>query len=182
METNEILTERLEIRAFREGDRAGFAALIRDKMASPFAAYDEQYPVDEQGLRGLFECFLRTDEFFAVSEIASRRLIGYVALNAVEGDTRNLGYCLHSAFQGKGYAAEAARAMIAYAKKRGVRMLVSGTALENAPSVRLLEKLGFSETDRSVGSFVCGDDGRPILFSGIRYELPLERSCGGNTV
>ena len=74
--------------------------------------------------------------------------------------SRNLGYCLHTQWQGKGYATEAARRMIRYAAEElGLEKLVTGTADENLPSVRLLDKLGFVKV--GLGSYEL-----PLNFKG----------------
>ena len=63
--------------------------------------------------------------------------------------------------------------MIEYAKSIKIKKLVSGTALENVPSVKLLKKLNFTETGRETCSFTCDADGKPIYFTGCSYELLL---------
>lgn len=167
-------TERLIIRKFEKTDGEGFVALIRDKMASPYAAYDDQYPTDEATVLQILDYFSGSDEFFAVVEKSSGGLIGYVALNAVDEQTRNLGYCLHSAFQGRGYAAEAAKCVIGYAESLGVKRLISGTAQLNLPSVGLLKKLGFIQVGQSKASFASDCEGKPITFIACEFELKIQ--------
>jgi RimJ/RimL family protein N-acetyltransferase len=85
--------------------------------------------------------------------------IGALAIDRrVEGDT--IGYCalivgrasldepeiafeLLRRFHGQGYATEAARALVAAAAATGRRRLWSAVGAWNAPSLRVLEKLGF---------------------------------------
>jgi RimJ/RimL family protein N-acetyltransferase len=56
----------------------------------------------------------------------------------------DLGFALRPPFWGRGYAFEAASAVLAHARgPLGLRRIVAVTALDNAPSVQLLEKLGF---------------------------------------
>lgn len=153
-------TERLYIRKFVAGDIDDFCELIRDKMASPYAIYDSAFPTDDAGLREVLGYFASTDEFWALELKEESKIIGFISLNHVDDTSRNLGYCLHTQWQGKGYATEAARRMIRYAAEElGFDKLVTGTADENLPSVRLLDKLGFVKV--GLGSYEL-----PLNFKG----------------
>jgi RimJ/RimL family protein N-acetyltransferase len=56
----------------------------------------------------------------------------------------DLGFALRPPFWGRGYAFEAASAVLAHARgPLGLRRIVAVTALDNAPSIQLLDKLGF---------------------------------------
>lgn len=56
----------------------------------------------------------------------------------------DLGFALRPPFWGRGYAFEAAAAVLAYARATlGRRRLVAITSLDNEPSIQLLGKLGF---------------------------------------
>lgn len=58
----------------------------------------------------------------------------------------DLGYALLAEHEGRGYALEAARGCVAHARDvLGWPTLMAITALDNAPSVALLDKLGFVE-------------------------------------
>ncbi len=167
-------TTRLVLRRFTPEDLNDFVELIQDKMSSAYAAYDEQFPTGEESLRNVLACFAGTDEFFAVELKAEMKVIGFIALNRIDAETRNLGYCIHSAYQGNRYAGEAVTAVIAYAKNGlKLRRLVSGTAEANAPSVRLLQNAGFILTGKSVGSFAKDEHGAPIEFVGCSFERVL---------
>ena len=138
-------TERLYIRRYTKEDFPGFCELIRDKMASPYAKYDHTFPTEDAALMEVLNFFAISDEFWALEEKSEHKIIGFVSLNYVNEASRNLGYCLHTPWHGKGYASEAARRIIRYAREElGLEKLVTGTAEENLPSVRLLERLGFT--------------------------------------
>lgn len=139
-------TVRLRIRRFVPEDLDAFRELIRDKMASPYAVYDHAFPTDEAGLGQVLKFFAGSDEFWALQRKAGGELIGFISLNHVDGSSRNLGYCLHTQWQGQGFAAEAADGIIRYAREElKLKKLVTGTAEENLPSVRLLKRLGFDQ-------------------------------------
>ena len=169
METNRLL-----LRRFTQSDAAGFSALIRDKMASPYAVYDHAYPTDDAGLAGVLQYFIRSDEFFAVHLKAENKCIGFIALNRADAATANLGYCIHSGYQGNGYAREAVAAVKEYAKSElQLVRLVSGTAEANMPSVRLLLGAGFHCTGRSTESMASDAAGVPVTFTGLSFECLL---------
>ena len=169
METNHLI-----IRKFISDDFIDFSSLIRDKMASKYAIYDQPFPTDDENLQNILLFFINSDEFFAVALKPEDKVIGFVSLNKVDDKTRNLGYCLHSMVQKKGYATEAVSALIQYAKEDlNLSQLICGTAKENTPSVSLLQKMGFIKTGENIGSFMNDEHGKPIEFIGYTYELKL---------
>ena len=70
--------------------------------------------------------------------------IGAVSLYRQDApDTAELGWILHRAHWGQGYAAEAARGLIDYAAKHwGIRRFIAHCDGENTGSRRVMEKLG----------------------------------------
>jgi RimJ/RimL family protein N-acetyltransferase len=69
----------------------------------------------------------------------------------------DLGFALRPPFWGRGYAFEAASAVLAHARgPLGLRRIVAVTALDNAPSIQLLEKLGFRR--ERIARFTEGGD------------------------
>lgn len=167
-------TKNLVIRKFIVEDLDYFKELIRDKMNSEMAIYDDQFPTDDNSLKSIFDYFMTTDEFMGVALKENNTIIGFVSLNRIDDISRNLGYCINSKYQGLGYATEAVGALINYAKyELKLKKLVSGTAKNNIPSVELLKHLNFIETKSSIASFVNDDNGNPIEFIAASYELCL---------
>eukprot|EP01031_Cornospumella_fuschlensis_P014407 gene14407-17596_t len=84
---------------------------------------------------------------FLVLLKASGEVVGTCGLGVYPVDGREemeLGYRLRGAFWGQGYATEAAKAILAYGfEGLGVERIVAFTAVQNAASVRVLERLGF---------------------------------------
>lgn len=59
----------------------------------------------------------------------------------------NLGYSILPAYQGKGYASEAARAMVEWGMKQtGVKKVIATCSIDNWASIRVLEKAGLKQT------------------------------------
>jgi RimJ/RimL family protein N-acetyltransferase len=168
-------TKNLKIRRFSNADFDDFAELIRDKMASEYSKYDHPFPTDDDSLKGILDYFSSTDEFYAVELIRSNKVIGFLSLNKCEEKgVRNLGYCINTQYQGKGYGTEAVNEIIRYVKEEmKIYKLVTGTAKDNIPSVRLLSAVGFKKIGENIVSFVKDENGNPIECIGYSYEILL---------
>ena len=85
---------------------------------------------------------------------ADNRLIGNISLrvNAEEDTVAEIGYTLHPAYHAKGYATEAAQALLRLAQQiPTIKTVVGHVDNRNLASIRVLEKLGMelvSETDK----------------------------------
>lgn len=168
-------TERLVIRSFQTNDWQALYELIIQYLASEFAAYDHQWPTSHEEIRKVTEWFARGDSYLAVCLKGTSRLIGFVSLNPEKGECKrqfNTGYVFNPFFHGRGYAAEACRAVLrrAFGQLQADRV-VAGTAAVNKASCRLLERLGFHKVAEETASFKTGDDGKPIVFLGYRYAI-----------
>jgi len=171
----ELKTDRLIIRNFTPDDWKDLQEIIIDKEASEYAIYDHQFPTSEEEVKGITEWFSTGDNFLSVYEKTENKVIGYVSLNGESDKVRDLGYCIHSAYQGKGYATEACVALIHYAfNTLNVERITSGTANLNYPSCKLLNKLGFCKVSEGVASFRTDAEGKPIEFIGSSFILEKE--------
>lgn len=99
--------------------------LPRDEVAAMLWKH-----VDENRARGL--------GFYAIEERATGSVVGEVGFSRFESGELELGWTLASAYWGRGYATEAARACLV------MDSLVAVVDAENAPSIRVAERLGFS--------------------------------------
>jgi RimJ/RimL family protein N-acetyltransferase len=87
----------------------------------------------------------------AVEVRGTGEVLGYCGLFAVDGrppDEPELAYELLAAAHGRGYATEAARAVVDWARDHGHPRLWADVWDWNAASLRVLEKLGFTEVER----------------------------------
>lgn len=83
-------------------------------------------------------------------------VIGYCGLVG-EGDEPELAYELLRSAWGRGYATEAATAVVDWARASGYRRLWAGVRDWNTASRRVLAKVGFEETERVERDAVHGD-------------------------
>ncbi len=168
----ELKTDRLEVRNFTPEDWRGLQKIIIDREASEYAVYDYQLPTSEAGVMEIAADFSGGDSFLAVWEPSISSLIGYIALNRLSEKEFDMGYCLKTEYQGRGYATEACTAVINYAfNSLGAEKLTSGTANANQPSCRLLGRLGFKKTEEGIASFRKTPEGTPIEFVGSAFVL-----------
>ncbi|CAM5701677.1 GNAT family N-acetyltransferase [Streptomyces microflavus] len=138
-------TERLILRPWAESDAAEFSALLSERG-------DETYTV-ERGRKGIVELLTATESTGIALLPVQRReegdFIGYCGLIIGRStlEEPEIAYELFRHAHGRGYATEAARAVLGAAAATGRNRLWSTVASWNTPSLRVLEKLGF-ERDR----------------------------------
>ena len=136
-----IETERLTLRLRDERDAAWYRELIGER--------GEAIPTLEEATARLARFRERTTELgigaLAICRRAEGDAIGYCALvvGRCSLDEPEIAYELLRRFHGRGYATEAAHALVAAAAATGRRRLWSTTRPANAASLRVLEKVGF---------------------------------------
>ena len=149
----EIETSRLHICDLYETDWAEMKDIFVDFNQSKYAAFDRPLPKDDDESKSLTKQFCDSGLFFAVHLLENNKMIGYVCFHKT-GDALDLGYCFHSAYHSNGYAYESALTVIQYlAKEHHAVSFTAATAIENTPSCRLLERLGFAHISSEKVSF-----------------------------
>ncbi len=79
---------------------------------------------------------------YAICLAESGQLIGYIQISP--GESHDLGYGLAREHWGKGYTAEAARALLPVARQMGLSFLTATHDRKNPASGRVMEKLGMT--------------------------------------
>ncbi|MFM5916353.1 MAG: GNAT family N-acetyltransferase [Novosphingobium sp.] len=105
-------------------------------------------------------------------------LIGCVGL-ADDGNEVELGYWFGRAYWGRGYATEAARAVLRLAKVLGHREIVAGHFIDNPASGRVLRKAGFTPTGKLTRRFSLS---RGYEAESVEHRIALGRpsDCDGS--
>ncbi len=145
---NVIETERLILREACGRDAAFILELLNDP---DFVRY-----IADRGVRTLEDARRFIEERFVESyrrngfglwlvepkgEGATAGMCGLVRREGLDGV--DIGYAFLPAFRGRGYAAESARAVLAYARDAlGLKRLLAITSPDNSASGRVLEKIG----------------------------------------
>jgi RimJ/RimL family protein N-acetyltransferase len=140
-------TERLVLRAPRAEDAQAIAFLVNDRrIAENTARIPHPYTLADA------ESFIASANTAAGQRaflITSRDglILGGCGVGTVRSTTPEIGYWLGVAFWGRGYATEAARAVIDHAfTDLGHERLEAGARVSNPGSRRVLEKCGFRWT------------------------------------
>ncbi len=175
-----ITTGRLNLRRWRDADRAPFAAINADPRVMEFfpnvlapresdAAYNRIQRQFERHGFGLWAAELREGSIF----------LGFIGLSVPQFHAHfmpavEIGWRLRSDFWNRGLATEGAREAVRYAfEDLGLPALVSFTVPANMPSRRVMEKLGMTHDERD-------DFDHPLLPAGhplrrhVLYRLDRE--------
>jgi len=139
-----IFTEHLIIRPFLETD---YSDLHEYLSLEEIYRYEPGEPISLEESRKITAERAKGSDFWAVTLASnSKKLIGHISLLQTDPDrflTWEIGFIFSPAFQNKGYASEAAGAMITYAfTELGAHRVVGHCNPENVPSWRVLEKCG----------------------------------------
>lgn len=168
-------TARLSLRLIQPEDWRSIQAIWQDFASSPYARYDIPHPADTETVRPKIakwaQASLGREHLFFVACL-QKQVIGYLAFHRQENGYET-GYCFHSRYQGMGYVRESFEALLPCLAAMGAERVTAGTALNNLPSVRLLQKLGFRQVGTEQVSFYQDENGQDIVFEGGLFERPL---------
>jgi RimJ/RimL family protein N-acetyltransferase len=140
----ELETERLRLRQWREDDVDGLYEFYDDPHSR--SIYAKEFTREDVWRRiALYLGHWQIRGFgpLAIEEKATGKFVGSSGLWFPEswGDVE-IGYGIHPAFRGRGYASEAAARAREYGYSIGIKRLVSYIQPSNARSIRVAEKLG----------------------------------------
>lgn len=146
-----IETERLVLKPYTEQDIGGLAALLTNPdIARTFMVPD----MDLQGMKKLAEklvAFSRPEDtgHLEYGVYLDGKIIGFVNDCGVEEDAIEIGYVIHPDCQGRGYATEAVCAVLAELREMGFKKVTAGYFAENTASLRVMQKCGMRQTDKT---------------------------------
>lgn len=159
----ELGTTNLRLRPCRREDVSLVHALWTNELVRYFLFDDRIISLDDARLfvEGSLANFERYGYglWLVFPARESSRLVGFAGFLRLEEETPGLIYGVHPDFCGRGYATEAAGAVLRYAfEEPGLPQVKADVDEPNAASVRVLEKLGMRRTGRAVVK------GRPLLY------------------
>lgn len=183
----EIQTERLRLRQWRDADRAPFARLNADpRVMAFFPGVLERAASDALADRIQMLIAERGWGMWAVETIEGAPFIGFVGLNIPDPDLPcspcvEIGWRLAFSHWGKGYASEAARAVLRVGfDTLHFPEIVAFTALGNHRSRAVMQKLNMRETGEIFEHpFVPAGS---ILRRHCIYRLARESACEAGTI
>jgi len=174
-----ITTQRLAIRRSRPEDAAAISAYRSDPAVHRYQGWER---TDVESITGeIQEMAARSPGDpggwvqFTVEERGDGGLVGDVGMSPADDEPGviKIGYTIAPAFQGRGYATEAVAALIDYAfDTLGADVVRAYASAENAPSIRVAEKVGMRLIERFEGI-----DGT-VRWFGVRYEIRRDERVG----
>jgi RimJ/RimL family protein N-acetyltransferase len=150
-------TERLLLRPGWAEDAPALAKAIADEaIVRNLALAPWPYGIEEAEafLSGPKDPVLPTFLLFRRTEGAPE-LVGGAGFGRTAGCGIEIGYWIARAHWGNGYALEAGKQLIEIARTLDLRQLEAGHFVDNPASGRVLEKLGFRPTGRTVPRHSC---------------------------
>jgi RimJ/RimL family protein N-acetyltransferase len=171
-----IETERLRLRRFRADDAAAFAAYRADPDVARFQGWEAGYPLDaaERFVKEMAAARPGVPGGWFQIAIADRDtddLLGDCVVHVLAADPTKaeVGYTMAPGHQGRGYATEAVRALVAHVfGTLDVTTVRAVTDARNTPSIRLAERLGMEHVDTAHATF----KGEPC----VEYTYELTRT------
>ncbi len=170
-----LKTKRLSIRPFTMNDAADAHAFFTLTEVMQPVGMAPAFTAMEQTKSRL--AHWETDGLHhAIALHDTGEVIGYIAVNPDSeegrGDTRELGFALHPAYQHKGYMDEAVSATLDELRRTGVRFVWACCFQENLPSKRFIERTGF--VLQQEGEFAAQGAGKTYPSFEYRMELSKE--------
>jgi RimJ/RimL family protein N-acetyltransferase len=152
---DEVQTERLLMRRWRDTDREPFAALNADPQTMVYFASTLNRAASDAFVDQIEARFEQQGfGLWALEVVGDGRFIGYTGLNPLPpevpaGGGMEIGWRLDRRAWHRGYATEAARAALSIAfDGAGLREIWSMTAVLNEPSQAVMRRIGLTEAGR----------------------------------
>ena len=174
-------TERLILRPFRESDSEDVLEYLKEPAVNCFA--EMKLNSLEEAKAEMKNRVGETEYYFAIVLKDSAKVIGEIDAFPERGephdtssplDTFSPCWMLNNAYQGKGYAYEAAQAVFDYLfLQKGARRIYAYTEDYNVSSQHLCEKLGMRREGmfKEFVSFVKNPDGTPRYENTVQYAI-----------
>ncbi|MDD6656265.1 MAG: GNAT family N-acetyltransferase [Lachnospiraceae bacterium] len=165
-----IETERLILRRYKEEDLDDLYEYLSDPEVVAFEPYK---PMSYDEVKENLAWRISTDEMIAVEEKASGKMIGNLYLGNRDFASKEIGYVFNRNFWKKGYAKEAARAVIQHEFATGTHRIFAECDPQNAASWKLLESLSFVREGyfKQNVYFWMDENGQPIWKDTYVYSL-----------
>lgn len=162
-------SERLFLRpAFPEDCGAILAGIGEEAIVRNLARAPWPYTLDDAQRFAALPQDMRLPHFLVT--LPGTGVIGSAGMGEHEGEPE-LGYWIAREHWGRGYATEAAGAVLRIARALGHRRILAGHFIDNPASGKVLRKLGFIPTGRPGQRFSAG---RGCAVDSVEYALDLE--------
>lgn len=166
-----IVTSRLLLRNFTAADAQGLLRYLSNPRVNCFLS--EKISTQEEAIAKA-EKKSKDDSHLAVSLIGDDCLVGELFCVHEEPDTYFIGWNFNAEYEGKGYAAESATALLQYLfTEKAARRLYAYVEDDNYRSQKLCEKLGMRKEGCFLEfiSFTKYENGTPKYENTFQYAL-----------
>ncbi len=164
-----IHTQRLTLKPYAPEDVEQLAGLLTNReITKTFMVPDFETMDQASALAQKLVAFSRLEDtqHLEYGIYLEDQLIGFINDCGI-GDTEiEIGYVIHPAYQGRGYATEAVGAVIAELREMGFRKVTAGFFAENTASRRVMEKCGMKQSD-----VTDEEEYRGVLHSCLCFEI-----------
>jgi len=143
---NSITTARLELRRFAEPDTEAYIKMITNPAVTKYLGSGRDCSKEDafKFLAGYESVWDKGYGIFAVIEQESSNLIGYCGIRQIPDGRIELLYAYAPSAWGNGYATEAGKAVLTYAKDNfGLLKVIAMSYPQNSGSISVIKKLGF---------------------------------------
>jgi ribosomal-protein-alanine N-acetyltransferase len=142
------------LREFTAADLDGALAIVGDDRVTQWLSFDSRSRAEaETMLTGILErakAEPRAEYYLAVTLPGSEEQVaGFCRLGLTGVKAAKVGYAIRPEFQGRGYATDAARAIVSFGfTELGLHRVSAAIGPDNAPSLAMMPALGFSHEGR----------------------------------
>lgn len=171
-----LVSKRVVLREFTRDDVDDVLAIIGDDKVTAWLSFDsrnrDQAIAMIEGALERAQQEPRTEYYLAVTKQGDNRVIGFARIGFAGVKAGKLGYAIAAQERGRGYATDAARALTTFAfTELGLHRISAATGPENAASIAMVEKLGFTrEGVLRDHVFTNGSWRDSILYSVLEHE------------
>ena len=138
-----LLSKRIRLRPLTGGDAPQFVRLFGDDPAALDLMNGLPRPMNLDTVRPWIERTSAKSGRFGVTLRSDGAFIGFAGWSMIDGDIR-IGYLIGREHRNRGFATECVRLILEELKKLGYSRILAETLPQNAASIRVLEKCGFS--------------------------------------
>ena len=166
-----LYTKNLTLRTTQQNDLDAVAAIWGDNEGGKYLS-DPYYQSGEELVSILEETPECPVYYFVASLSGFNDVMATCSLGMEnpDSDTWSIGYTVKKDYWGNGYAVEMVKALIDFARNKGINTIVAPVAQENKASNRVMQKCGF-HIDRE-SSFK--KSGTNITYLSFIYKLTLD--------
>ncbi|MEA4833369.1 hypothetical protein SDC9_160823 [bioreactor metagenome] len=178
MKQKPLENEHVIVHSFTSGDWRDLRDIALSNAASDFAYCDEQWPTDEESIKGMADYLATNDSMSAIYAKDIDKVVCFVNFNRITDEKYlDIGHVMNLEFAGRGYEYEGLRLLYKFAFETmeidGIR---SYWAFDDKVKLEPLMKLGMKVTRKFQNNYFGGKKG---TFTGCELKVSREEFYKG---